>query len=239
MVLYPPVPHLDQFQSKLSVNLIQFIGFLPVPFRFHIYTAFEILQLFPFPLLLPFLTLPAILPWRLIFIGPQLRQDDLGSLIVFLFLWLFPHIKRISESHQSPGHCLVIFVGGRCPLVYFEKLPLGPPGVSIDGSHFGVVFFPRPDNPPGGEVVLQVVLLLEDNILHLLAIDFQWKILLKFKFLRQLTIFDIFSLLNGIYRPGGIILGGGVVLLDDLIHFLDGFLVLDLVDFCHVPVESG
>ena len=133
----------------------------------------------------------------------------------------------------------MIFVGGRCPLVYFEKLPLGPPGVSIDGSHFGVVLFPRPDNPPGGEVVLQVVLLLEDNILHLLAIDLKGKILLEFKFLRQLTIFDIFSLLNGIYRPGGIILGGGVVLLDDLIHFLDGFLVFDLVDFCHVPVESG
>ena len=184
------------------------------------------------------LTLPAILPWRLIFIGPQLRQDDLGCLIVFLFLGLLPHIKRISESNETPGHCLLVFVGGGCSLVYFEKLPLGPPGVSIDGSEFGVVLFPGPENPPGGEVVLEVVLLLEDNVLNILAIDLKGEVLLKFKFLRQLAIFDLLALLNGVERPGGIILWG-VVLQDDLINFLDGFLVLDLVDFCHVPVKSG
>ena len=181
------------------------------------------------------LTLPAILPWRLIFIGPQLRQDDLGCLIVFLFLGLLPHIKRISESNETPGHCLLVFVGGGCSLVYFEKLPLGPPGVSIDGSKFGIVLFPGPENPPGGEVVLEVVLLLEDNVLNILAIDLKGEVLLKFKFLRQLAIFDLLALLNGVERPGGIILWG-VVLPDDLINFLDRFLVLDLVDFCHVPV---
>ena len=202
MVLHPPVPHLYQFQSKLSVNFIQFVWFLPVPLRLHIDTTLKILQFFPLSLLLPLLTLPGILPWRLVFIGPQLRQDDLGCFIVFLFLGLLPHIKRISERNQIPGHCLLVFVGGRCSLVYFEKLPLGPPGVGIDGGELRVVPFPGSENSPGGEVILEVVLLFEDNVLNILAIDLKGKVLLKFKFLRQLAILDLFALLNGFERFG-------------------------------------
>lgn len=60
---------------------------------------------------------------------------------------------------------------GRCLLVNFDELPPRSPGVNIDGCHFRIVAQFLFDSSIG-LIVFQVILLLQDDVLDLLAFNF-------------------------------------------------------------------
>jgi hypothetical protein len=126
-------------------------------------------------------------------------------------------------------------VVGRSLFVDLDEFSFGPPGMDVKSGHLRIVAQFLPESSVG-LIILEVILFLQDNIFDLLALYFQGKVLFELQLLGLGIVLQSFGFIYNL-QWFNLMLLDGVVAVDDLDEFIDGLLVLDVLDLFHIPVD--